>query len=167
MMLAFDSYYYDDKAKTVALLFENWIDDSPKEVLSEILTNIAEYEPGAFYKRELPCMLSLLQQIDLATIEAIIIDGFVVLDDAGKLGLGGHLYEFLQKKIPVIGVAKTNFATIINLKRAIYRGGSKNPLYITALGMDLDQASTNIQGMYGNYRIPSLLKLLDSLTKTI
>lgn len=60
---------------------------------------------GEFYKRELSCILAILEDIDLATISCIIIDGFVVLDDAGKHGLGGHLYEQLDPKVPVIGFA--------------------------------------------------------------
>jgi deoxyribonuclease V len=70
------------------------------------LKHIEEYTSGEFYKRELPCILSLLGKNHFDNIEAIIVDGFVYLDDQNKLGLGGHLYERLPYKVPVIGVAK-------------------------------------------------------------
>ena len=60
MILAFDTYYYEDKAKTVALSFAQWTDDKPAVIYDEFKTHIQEYESGFFYKRELPCILSLL-----------------------------------------------------------------------------------------------------------
>ncbi|MFM9947781.1 MAG: endonuclease V [Saprospiraceae bacterium] len=166
MILAFDTWYYDNQAKTVCLGFVNWEDAEPQEIFTEILDSPAAYEPGAFYKRELPCIISLLKQIDLQLVSVIVVDGFVVLDDAGKPGLGGRLYEYLDQKIPVIGVAKTNFAQNIANKRAVVRGQSSKPLFITALGMDLDAAADHVKNMHGDYRLPTLLKELDRLTKS-
>lgn len=165
MILAFDTYYFENRAKTVCLTFHNWSDAEEAAIYNEILGEVADYEPGAFYKRELPCILSLLEQIDLSDVTAIVIDGFVHLDDTGKPGLGGYLYEKLERKNPVIGVAKTNFATIESLKRPLLRGSSERPLYITAAGIDLDEATTCIRSMHGENRIPTLLKKLDGLTK--
>jgi exodeoxyribonuclease-5/deoxyribonuclease V len=165
MILAFDTYYIGDKAKTVCLAFASWADIENFEIHSEILGNIAAYTPGEFYKRELPCILSLLGKVNRKDIEAIVIDGFVYLDDDRKLGLGGHLYLALQTKVPVIGVAKTNFATIEKHKRALFRGKSERPLFITSIGMEVDKATELIKSMSGDYRIPLLLKKLDTLTK--
>ena len=106
-----------------------------------------------------------MKKIDLINVEAIIIDGFVFLDDNNKLGLGGHLYKSLGTKIPIIGVAKTNFATIDKEKKSVYRGNSKNPLYITAIGINVEDAAEKIKNMTGAYRIPTLLKYLDRLTR--
>ncbi|KOS08120.1 endonuclease V [Flavobacterium akiainvivens] len=164
MILAFDTYYFNDTAKTVALAF-NWPDDKPHAVYTETLTGIEEYVPGAFYRRELPCILSLLKQIDLTDIDCIIVDGFVYLDDNATHGLGAHLYEALNQKTPIIGVAKTNFATIEKLKVPVLRGDSKNPLYVTAIGTGLKAAVNNVAMMHGSYRIPTLLRELDRLTK--
>jgi deoxyribonuclease V len=47
----------------------------------------------------------------------------------------------------------------------VFRGQSINPLYVSSIGIDIDQAAQNIQNMFGNYRIPTLLKHLDTLTK--
>jgi deoxyribonuclease V len=165
MILSFDTFYSDDKAKTVCLAFERWTDTKAVRVYSEILEGIAAYVPGEFYKRELPCILSLLKQVDLIQTDVIIVDGFVFLDDDLKPGLGAHLYKALDEKIPVIGVAKTNFATIEKCKRAIERGESKSPLYITAIGMKADLAAQHIKSMYGEFRMPAILKQLDGLTK--
>ncbi len=165
MILAFDTYYFDNKAKTVCLAFESWTTCEKHEIYSETIENVESYISGEFYKRELPCIVSLYKKIKMENVEAIIIDGFVYLDDKEKLGLGGHLYKELDSKIPVIGVAKTNFATIEINKRELLRGKSSNPLYITAIGINLDKAAELINSMSGPNRIPTTLKKLDTLTK--
>jgi deoxyribonuclease V len=165
MILAFDTYYFDNKAKTVCLSFDTWTACENYKVYSEILENIEDYTSGEFYKRELPCILSLLKTIDTSEVEVIIVDGFVFLDDNGKLGLGGHLYEKLGAIIPVIGVAKNNFATIEKRKKVLLRGESTKPLFVTSIGIDLDLATSHIKSMAGTFRIPTLLKHLDTLTK--
>lgn len=165
MILALDTYYQNNTAKTVCIRFRHWTDEQPADVVTEVLDGVEEYQPGAFYKRELPCILSILKKTDLQNIESIIIDGYVVLDDTGKHGLGGHLYEALNRKIPVIGVAKTNFANNTIHKGEVYRGDSQRPLYITTLGIPLETACDYIRSMHGPYRIPTLLKTLDTLTR--
>ena len=131
-----------------------------------MLENVKEYRPGEFYKRELPCILSLLKQVDTSAIDAIIIDGFVFLDDHQKLGLGGHLYHEIGGRIPVIGVAKSNFATLEKNKIALLRGESKRPIFITSIGISMDEAAELIKSMTGIYRIPTILKTLDTLTRS-
>lgn len=166
-ILAFDTYYFDGKAKTVCLEFLNWNESKNYKVHTEIIENVEDYIPGEFYRRELPCILSLLDKIDLKTVQVIIVDGFVYLDDDKKYGLGGHLYEKLKREIPIIGVAKTNFASIENDKKALVRGDSKKPLYVTAIGIDLEDAFEKVESMAGEFRIPTLLKEMDRLTKEI
>jgi deoxyribonuclease V len=165
LILAFDTYYFNNNAKTVCIGFTDWTAAEPDLIWTETRENIEEYVPGEFYKREMPCILSLLQKIGLTDCEAIIIDGYVHLDDKGKPGLGAHLYNKLHLKVAVIGVAKSNFKTLNKSKVTLLRGQSISPLYITAIGYDVVKASNNIAIMAGLYRIPTLLKLLDSLTK--
>ena len=167
MILAFDTYYFDNRAKTVCLAFDAWNATRPTAIYTETLEGIVEYMPGQFYKRELPCILSLLQQVTLTDVEAIVVDGFVYLDDDQKPGLGYHLYDALQQKTHVIGVAKSNFATLNNLKLPLLRGDSANPLFITSIGIELQTAGQFIASMSGPYRIPTLLKMLDIETKAI
>ncbi len=165
MILAFDTYYYQNKAKTVCISFEDWGKEGNYQVFSEYLSDIKEYVSGEFYKRELPCILSLLSKIELEKVDLIIIDGFVYLNDDNKLGLGAHLYNSLNKQIPIIGVAKRNFATIDRNKHKLFRGNSTNPLYITSIGIDLQIAAQNIKDMKGEFRIPTILKEVDKLSR--
>lgn len=164
MQLALDVFYAGDRAKAVAVLFD-WKDSTPHEVYEEDFVGVAEYVPGEFYKRELPCLLKLLTRVKLETVEAIVIDGYVFLDETEKLGLGGHLYNAMEKKIPVIGVAKTPYHGMRHTAKQVLRGNSKNPLYITAVGMELTKATERIRAMHGDYRLPDILKRLDQLTK--
>ncbi len=167
MILAFDTYYFNDKAKTVCVLFNNWTDTEAYNVYEEVISGIEEYESGAFYKRELPCILSLLNKIkkEIKVIEVIVIDGFVILDDQNKLGLGGHLYEQLASRIPIIGVAKSGFNGNKNNVLELIRGKSKKPLFITAMGMELETAFEHIKSMNGSFRMPTLLQVLNTKTK--
>jgi deoxyribonuclease V len=163
MILAFDTYYFENNAKTVCIQFEKWNDFTITKTFEETLSDVEEYKSGEFYKRELPCILSLLKSIDLSECEAIIIDGFVIIDDNQNNGLGGYLYNSLNCKIPIIGVAKNNFLKIEKFKKEILRGESKKPLYITSKGINLNKAAELIKKMDGKYRIPDLLKKVDSL----
>jgi deoxyribonuclease V len=109
--------------------------------------------------------LDVLEQIDLATLQYIIVDGYVYLDDEKKLGLGGYLYDAIEQKVPVIGVAKNHFANNTKYVVEVLRGESQKPLYITAVGTDLEEAAKNVKNMHGTFRFPTLLKELDILTK--
>lgn len=165
MIYAFDTYYLNDVAKTVCIAFEDWTSDIEKEIFTEKTSIASEYESGAFYKRELPCILSLLSKINLEESDIIIVDGYVSLNDAGKIGLGGYLYEALNRKFPIVGIAKNEFSATDFQRRTVFRGESKTPLFITAIGIDVDELQNKIEKMHGNFRFPSLLKKLDQLTR--
>ncbi|WP_281989458.1 endonuclease V [Aquimarina aggregata] len=165
MILALDTYYYKNKAKTVCVCFTDISNNQPIHIYSEIIEGVSAYEPGAFYKRELPCILSIFKQVDLSEVTYIIVDSFVILDDSGKFGLGGHLFEALDKKTPIIGVAKSGFHANKNNVLELLRGESKKPLYISAIGIELQTAYMMIKSMHGAYRMPTLLQLLDTKTK--
>lgn len=165
MIYAFDTYYFEDCANTICLAFKNWEDAEKTAVYSEKMTITSDYESGAFYKRELPCILSLLSQIDLKEGDIFLVDGYVTLNDEGKIGLGGYLYEKLDEKYPVVGIAKNEFSSVDFQRRSIYRGESKTPLFLTSKGIDVDILKPKIERMHGFYRIPTLLKKLDQLTR--
>lgn len=165
MIYAFDSYYYEDYANTVCIAFEDWMSHQEIETFTEQIPVSSEYESGAFYKRELPCILSLLQKIVLKEGDIIIVDGYVTLNNEGKIGLGGYLYEALDGKYPVIGIAKNEFTSPDSERRNVLRGESKTPLFVTAKGMNVDHASLNVEKMHGPFRIPTLLKKLDQLSR--
>ncbi|MFD2521565.1 endonuclease V [Emticicia soli] len=166
MILAIDVFYEQTKAKIVGLVFNEWADAKYTQKIEKYRNDIAEYEPGAFYKRELPCIMDILADLDLSQLKYIVVDGYVYLDDEAKPGLGAHLYEALTTKVPVIGVAKTSFANNKKYVAEVYRGTSQKPLYITAIGEDLAQAAAMVKRMAGEYRFPTLLKELDNYTKS-
>src|SRR5262245_38784907 len=110
MLACTDTYYSNNGSRTALVLFETWTDAAAaRELVSERQVDSADYVPGEFYRRELPCILSVLSPA-LSEIETIVIDGYVALDKNGRKGLGAHLYEALDEAVNVIGVAKTSFA---------------------------------------------------------
>ncbi len=130
---------------------------------SVTILKVEEYVPGEFYKRELPCIQAVLAQLP-STPDTLVIDGYVWLDDQGKKGLGARLYDALDAQIPVIGVAKTSFATATSAIE-LHRGGSSRPLYVTAIGLEVNDAVSAVARMHGAHRIPTMLNLVDRLSK--
>ncbi|RIK80868.1 endonuclease V [candidate division KSB1 bacterium] len=165
MILAVDVDYRDDKAVAAGALFQNWQDSEPAEELIAPILTVAEYEPGQFYKRELPCVLALLQQLEQLP-EFIVIDSYVYLDGNQKPGFGKHLYEALEGKSVIIGVAKSRFKDT-PAETEIFRGGSKRALYVTAVGIGAAEAKGFIMRMHGEHRIPTILKRVDQLSKRL
>ncbi|OQP59713.1 endonuclease V [Niastella vici] len=165
MILATDVHYKDNTAKAVGALIAHWNDAVALQHVISYIDAVEEYVPGSFYKRELPCLLEIIKKVDLQQIKYIIVDGFVVLDDFGKPGLGAYLFESLPVKVPVIGVAKTNFHQNMKYVIPVMRGTTERPLFVTAIGTDLQQAANYIQCMHGEYRLPTVLKQLDRITK--
>lgn len=163
MILAVDVDYRDGGASIAGIAFENWQDVREISVFRSILDDIEDYIPGQFYRRELPCILKLIEEHQIAT-DSIVIDGFVYLDGKSRPGLGKHLYDALQGRISVLGVAKRPFKGIAR-ECELYRESSKKPLYITSIGMSLSDAKHHIKSMHGKYRIPDLLKKADQLSK--
>ena len=166
MIFATDIQYSENNSATAAgVLFPQWGSDEVDKIVVKEVTNVAPYEPGSFYKRELPCILSLLEEIE-QDIKIFVIDGYVTLGDDNKPGLGMHLFEHVGKSIPVIGVAKKKFIGT-PLKCQILRGESKNPLYVTSTGIPLPEAKIHITNMHGKNRIPTLLKKVDQICRGI
>jgi deoxyribonuclease V len=164
MILAIDVHYKETYAKAVGVLFQ-WEDEIPRKIITTIVKEVAEYESGQFYKRELPCILQLLEKIDLSKIEAIIVDGHVYTSNDKTFGLGSHLHQALNKKLPIIGVAKKSFINTEEVSFPINRGESKVPLYVSTIDYAIENAIENIKKMKGKYRIPSILQILDTESK--
>lgn len=165
MIIAVDVYYEENKAKSVGVVFQSWEDSNPLEIITSYTENPQEYETGFFYKRELPCIQELLKFTDINQIHTIVVDGYVYLNNEKKPGLGHYVYTHFSGTIPVIGVAKSAFHDNETFVKKIYRGNSSKPLYISSVGLELEVAAEHIQSMYGEYRFPHLLKLLDKQTK--
>jgi len=165
MILAIDVDYQDNTAYIAGVAFEHFSDTTELTTYTSQLHNILPYQPGQFYQRELPCILKLLEEHNL-TPNTLIIDGFVWLDGKSKKGLGAHLYDALQKKTPIIGVAKGSFNRISD-DYCVYLGDSQKPLYITCIDIPLNQAIEAIKHMSGNNRMPDLIKKADTLCREL
>jgi deoxyribonuclease V len=161
MIAAFDVYYLENGyASAAAVLFSDYRDAEPSAVYTQLLPGTADYVPGEFYRRELPCILTLLAQFNEFPDE-MVVDGYVMLGD--RPGLGQHLFNWFDGKIPVVGVAKSKFEGAGGIE--VFRGGSMHPLYVTSAGVNLQKASERIRTMHGAHRIPTLLKRVDVLAR--
>ncbi|MDQ9019603.1 endonuclease V [Acinetobacter sichuanensis] len=163
MILIIDVHYRETGAYAVAGLIQDWNSQEFEQCYTLHITEVAEYIAGNFYKRELPCILQLLECID-KDFKYIVIDGYVQLGAEQQAGLGTHLWNALTHKKAIIGVAK-NYYKDTPENCALYRGNSKKPLYITCKDIHLTDAKNYIAKMTGQYRIPDLIKKIDTLTR--
>ena len=164
-MIAFlDVQYFDEysTARAAILMAEQWTDGTAtwKNVVD--VANVAPYQPGEFFRRELPCLQKALASA-AEKPSTIVIDGYVWLDCAGRLGLGAKLFQTLGETTPVIGVAKTRFHDAPGID--VYRNSSSKPLIVTAAGCNEHHAAEHVRTMHGSFRIPTLLRFVDQLAR--
>lgn len=163
MLLAVDVHYGADVA-TAAVGFTSWTDETT--MLEHLVLHAGEpaaYEPGNFFKRELPHLLRAIEQVRAKhVVTTVVIDAHVWLDE-GQPGLGAHLADALDG-ISVVGVAKTAYRDGIAIP--ITRGQSRSPLYITAAGVDPAASAELVREMHGPFRLPTLLKRADQLARS-
>jgi deoxyribonuclease V len=158
VIVAVDVDYRDKEAVAACVGFAKWTDDKASfERVVRVPGVAAAYVPGAFYLRELPCVLAALKDV---TADVVVVDGYVMLTK-GKRGLGGHLHEAIHK--PVVGVAKNEFRGAT--AERVVRGGSKKPLFVTSEGMNAKDAAAAVRSMHGPFRIPTLLARADQLCR--
>lgn len=163
MIVALDVQYTEDTGKVAGVYFDTWTSERSSRDSWRWVTPIEPYVSGQFYKRELPCLLALLKHSDLY-VDCVVIDGYVDTT-SGCPGLGRHLYDALGQTTPVVGVAKTNFHGTSAVP--VLRGrASLKPLFVTAAGMDVNEAAHCVQLMHGAHRIPTLLKRADFLARS-
>jgi deoxyribonuclease V len=162
MIACVDVDYRDAGAVAACVCFEHWDDGTPVLESAIEIADVEPYESGQFYRRELPCILAVLQSLPTLP-QIVIIDGYVWLGEQRR-GLGAHLYEALDERASIIGVAKTRFVGAEPLA-LVTRGGSRTPLYVTAAGMDVAEAASHIRAMHGSHRIPTMLKRADQLSR--
>jgi len=133
------------------------------EVLAErtaVVTEVPPYQPGEFYRRELPPLRAVLQGLD--GLSLLVIDGYVDLDPVGRPGLGAYAHEAFA--VPVVGVAKTVFRTASHAV-PVLRGTSARPVLVTAAGLPRADAADMVQRMAGRFRIPDALRRADYLAR--
>ncbi|MDQ3404054.1 MAG: endonuclease V [Actinomycetota bacterium] len=159
---AVDVHYPAEGGARAALVIA--ADPAFATVVSEHTANLAEvapYEPGAFSVRELPALRAVLA--DAGPIDLLVVDGYVHLDPNGRLGLGAHAHTAFG--VPVIGVAKTMFREATHASEVL-RGTAIRPLYVTAIGVEPDEAATMVRDMAGPYRLPDALRRVDTLSRS-
>lgn len=161
MLACVDVDYRPHGAVAACLLFPTWNAANGVAEHVEEIAQVEPYQPGEFYRRELPCLLSVLALVR-ESLETIVIDGYVWLAEE-KPGLGAYLHEALGRRVPVVGVAKTRFAGAT--AESVHRGGSRQPLYVSAAGVDPRMAAGYIRAMHGAYRLPTLLRRVDRLCR--
>ena len=125
-----------------------------------VVPEVAPYQPGQFYLRELPPLRAALDGV--GGLSLLVIDGYADLDPGGRPGLGARARE--EFGVPVIGVAKTPFRTATHAI-AVMRGTSARPLSITAAGMPRSDAADLVRHMAGRHRLPDALRRADTLAR--
>ena len=164
-IIAVDAAYRDQIAFVAGVVFDQWDDDRPVDIITKSVSGFEKYIPGEFYRRELTGILELLKN-DQIKPDCIVVDGYVYLDGESKAGIGRYLYEALGGKVSIIGVAKAAFKGIPD-EFMIFRGRSRKPLYVTSVGVDTNQAKRWVMTMKGPYRRPDLLRLVDQICRRL
>ena len=162
MLACLDVDYRPEVTVAACVLFRDWTDAAEASHLVERGPPAEPYEPGQFFRRELPHLLEVLAAVR-EPLETVVIDGYVWLGEE-RPGLGAHLYEALGRRVPVVGVAKTAFHSS-GLALPVLRGQSQRPLFVTAVGMDASAAAELVRRMHGASRIPTLLGRVDRLCR--
>ncbi len=139
-------------------------DTAFSRVLAErtaVVPEVCPYQPGEFYRRELPPLRAVLACI--GGLGLLVVDGYTDLDPGGRPGLGAHAHH--EFAIPVIGVAKSAFRTATHAI-PVLRGTSARPVFVTAAGMPRADAAELVRLMAGRFRVPDALRRADQLART-
>ena len=158
---AVDAYYPMSGGAQAALVLAT--DRAFTTVVAEYTAGLAEaapYQPGQFFRRELPALLAVLALA--RPVHLVVIDGYVDLDPRGRPGLGIYLHSELG--VPVVGVAKTPFRAAVHAA-PLLRGRSTRPLFITAAGIPSSEAMALVRDMAGRHRLPDALRRVDALSR--
>jgi deoxyribonuclease V len=167
MSIAFvDVHYKEIGARAACVVTESWEDETPHSIYVQDIEAVAPYEPGNFYRRELPCILSVLRLLP-ALPETVVVDGYVWLSSVDRPGLGARLYEALGRGTPVVGIAKTAFKGVESCTDVVrvVRGMSRKPLFVTAVGIEPEAAAQCVRLMAGKHRIPEIVRMTDGLSR--
>lgn len=163
MILLVDVAYVEAEGVAAGVLLKDWSDTSPSREIVVHVPCVEEYVPGEFFRRELPCIEAVLEQVD-EPLECVVVDGYVTLGDPPRDGLGAALWSKLERKVPVLGVAKSKYLGTPE-ETFLFRGGSNRPLFVTAAGMTIDEAKRCVLSMAGKHRLPDMLKYVDALAR--
>jgi deoxyribonuclease V len=164
MIAILDAAYGDNRAAAACVVASSWQTGEAHREYFAMQDQASPYEPGQFYRRELPLLLSAIHEAK-TSIDCAVVDGYVWLGPDSTPGLGAHLYEALVGRVPVIGVAKTRY--LGTPAAEVLRGQSQRPLYVTAAGIGIDLAASHVRNMHGAGRIPTLIRRVDHLARSL
>lgn len=169
MIGCLDVDYRGTAAVAAAVWFKDWTDSALLGQHTTQVPRVEPYQPGQFFRRELPCLLAVLEHCP--ELDTIVVDGHVWLAE-GKPGLGAYLWEELSQAVTVVGVAKNAWKSQQNSSSPpgreaipVFRGQSQKPLWVTAAGSDPSDIAARVQSMPGNFRLPTQLKDVDALCR--
>jgi deoxyribonuclease V len=163
VILAVDVAYSGSSGVAAGVLLRDWSDVAPSREIVVRIPHVEDYVPGEFFRRELPCIEAVLQEIG-EPLECVVVDGYVTLGDPPHDGLGAVLWNRLGQHVPVIGVAKSKYLGVPQ-EAFLLRGGSNRPLFVTAAGMTTGEAKRRVFSMAGAHRLPDMLKYVDGVTR--
>lgn len=163
MAIAYVDVAYDERwAAAAAVWFSRWEASGPQGFRACLSPGPMPYRPGELYLRELPAILQVLRTLPV-TVRLILVDGHVFLDGRRSPGLGAHLYQALEERKPVVGVAKSPWPGAPSIP--VFRGRSLRPLWVSAAGVDPSWAAKKVALMAGKGRLPVLFRLADRLAR--
>lgn len=103
-----DAHYQGRGGVAACVVAHRWTDALPSDERVVTVPAVLPCRPGAFFERELPCILRALSLVR-GKFSAVVVDGYVDLDERGTPGPGAHLHAQLAGAVPVVGVAKTAY----------------------------------------------------------
>ena len=163
MLACLDVCYRDPLAFGAGVLFESWEARAPLRGWTLRVEGVAPYVPGQFYRREMPCLLSLLAELP-GLPDIVLVDAYVWLGGEAHPGLGARLHEALERRAAVVGVAKTRYRGAEPVE-IVKRGRSRSPLYVSAAGFPLAEAAAGVARMHGRGRLPLMIRRADVLAR--
>lgn len=163
MIACLDVYYSESQAHAAAVVFKDWSSTATVAEYEATIAELTPYQPGQFYLRELQPLLAVIAKI-VEPIKTYVIDGYCYLSPDLTPGLGARLHASLDQPITIIGVAKNRYQQSEHASELL-RGGSARPLFVTAIGIDYESAARLVGSMAGEFRIPTLIKAADRLSR--
>ena len=159
MIAIVDVQYTQTRARAGCVLARAWDDAAPVAEHAIAAEISADYVPGELYRRELPPLLEVLRGVP--DVDTVIVDAHVWLGP-DRPGLGARLHEALGGAVHVVGIAKNEFVGAPSLP--VVRNHAR-PLYVSAIGIDPADAAARVAAMHGSYRIPTLVRRADQLSR--
>jgi len=163
MKLALSVHHEAGASLAAAVAFDDWNAAEATRTWTTRVEAAAPPAKGPAWQRDVPALLALLRAHELQP-ETIVLDGYVHLDERETPGAGRLLFDALEGKVPVIGVAKSAGA-FTHAQFEVAREEEAPPVIVTCAGIDLGAAKARVRAMHGRKRMPTLMKLVDRIAR--